>query len=404
VVTAGLFFPADSFFRRPEEAMTTPTRPDYRRPLFDFHGVSRTPVIIAGIDLVRWGDVHFLRARSKDGAESLVMISEGRHFLTAMLQERVLPFFAGRDARDLGTMIDEIYVYKWNYKYAGSAFWTTVAWAEAVVLDLLGKAAGKSIGDLLGGRKRDRVPVYVSSLIRETTPEQEVEWVGRRIEETQAKAVKLKIGGRLSRNADALPGRTERLIALARKTWGDAMRIYVDANGSYDAAYALDVATMLKAHGVVFFEEPCPFEDLDETKAVADALDMPVAGGEQDASLPRFESMARNRVVDILQPDMLYNGGFIRNHRTQVIAQHYGLPLTPHSPYLGPRQALTTHFCATLPELPIEMEYAAALPERPMDWYGPQIEVKDGRVAVPTGPGLGIEFAPEVVNGLHAVD
>jgi len=384
--------------------MSTPTRANYDRPLFDLHSVSSAPVIIEGIDLVRWRDIHFLRARSKDGAEGLVMINEGRHFLTAMLKERILPFFPGRDARDLETMIDEIYVYKWNYKYAGSTFWTTVAWAEAAVLDLLGKATGKSIGDLLGGRKRDQVPVYVSSLVRETTPEAEVEWVGRRIEQTKAKAVKLKIGGRLSKNADASPGRTERLIALARKTWGGEMKIYVDANGSYDVPHALDVAKMLKAHDVVFFEEPCPFEDLDETKAVADALDMPVAGGEQDASLPRFEYMARHRVVDILQPDMLYNGGFIRNHRADVIARHYGLPLTPHSPYLGPRQALSTHFCATLPELPIEMEYAAALPERPMDWYGPQIEAKDGRVAVPTGPGLGIEFAPEVVNGLQIVE
>lgn len=384
--------------------MTMQTRPDYDRPLFNLHAASSTPVIIEAIDLVRWKDLHFLRARSKDGAEGLVMISEGRHFLTAMLQERILPFFAGRDARDLEAMVDAIYVYKWNYKYAGSAFWTTFAWAEAAVLDLLGKATGRSIGDLLGGRKRDQVPVYVSSLVRETTPEQEVEWVGRRIEQTKAKAVKLKIGGRLSRNADASPGRSERLIALARQTWGGEMKIYIDANGSYDARYALEVAKMLKAHGVVFFEEPCPFEDLDETKAVADALDMPVAGGEQDASLPRFEYMARNRVVDIVQPDMLYNGGFIRNHRTNVIARHYGLPLTPHSPYAGPRQALTTHFCASLSELPIEMEYAAALPERAMDWYSPQIEVRDGRVAVPTGPGLGIEFAPEVVKGLQAVD
>ena len=384
--------------------MNMQTRPHYDRPLFNLHDNVRAPVIIEGIALVRWRDVYFLRARSKDGAEGLVMISEGRHFLTAMLTEKILPFFSGRDARDLETMIDEIYVHKSNYKYAGSALWMPVAWAEAAILDLLGKAAGKSISDLLGGRKRDRVPVYVSSLIRETTPQAEVEWVGRRIEQTQARAVKLKIGGRLSRNADASPGRTERLVALARRTWGSDMKIYVDANGSYDAPYALEVAKMLKEHNVAFFEEPCPFEDLDATKAVADALEMPVAGGEQDASLPRFEYMARNRVVDILQPDMLYNGGFIRNHRTNVIARHYGLPLTPHSPYLGPRQALSTHFCATLPDLPVELEFQAALPECPMDWYSPQIEVKDGLIAVPTGPGLGIEFAPEVVKGLQIVD
>ena len=381
--------------------MTTQARPDYGRELFNLHRISSTPVIIETVDLLHWGDFHFVRARSKDGAEGIVMVSEQRPFLAPLLQQLVLPFFAGRDARDIETMIDEIYVHRSNYKYAGPAFWITIAWVEAAIFDLLGKAAGKSIGDLLGGRKRDQVPVYVSSLRRDTTPEEEVEWVGRRIEQTQAKAVKLKIGGRLSRNADAAPGRSERLVAMARRQWGDEMKIYIDANGSYDAPFAIGVAKMLREHNVVFFEEPCPFEDLDETRAVADALEMPVAGGEQDASLPRFEAMARNRVVDILQPDMFYNGGFIRNHRVSVIARHYGLPLTPHSPYLGPRQALTTHYCSTLAELPIEMEYAAALPERPIDWYSPKIEVKDGFVAVPTGPGLGLEFAPEVMRGLE---
>ena len=220
--------------------MTEQARLNYDRPLFNLHKVSSTPVIVESIDVVRWRDIYFLRARSSDGAEGLVMISEGRHFLTAMLQERILPFFVGRDVRDLETLVDEIYVYKSNYKYAGSALWTTVAWAEAALFDLLGKTTGKPIAALLGGRRRNEVPVYVSSLVRETSAEEEVEWVGRRIEQTKAKAVKLKIGGRLSGNADASPGRSERLIALARRTWGSEMKIYVDANGSYDAPHEAD--------------------------------------------------------------------------------------------------------------------------------------------------------------------
>jgi L-alanine-DL-glutamate epimerase-like enolase superfamily enzyme len=384
--------------------MTTQTRPDYTRELFNLRSQITSPVIIDKLEVVRWNSIHFVRVRSTDGAEGMVMISEQPHFLAPLLQQLVIPFFPGKDARDIESMIDEIYVYKWNYKYAGPAFWIPVAWAEAAILDLLGRVAGKSIGDLLGGRKRDQVPVYVSSLRRDTTPEEEVAWVGRRIEETGARAVKLKIGGRLSRNADASPGRSERLVALARREWGDDMKIYIDANGSYDAPYAIEVAKMLKEYNVVFFEEPCPFEDLDETKVVADALEMPVAGGEQDASLPRFESMARNRVVDILQPDMLYNGGFIRNRRVDVIARHYGLPLTPHSPYAGPRQALTTHFVSMLEDLPIEMEYAAALPTTPQDWYSPQIEVKDGVVSVPTGLGLGIDLARDAYRELKIVE
>ena len=56
--------------------MTEQTRPNYDRPLFNLHKVSRTPVIVENIDLVRWRDIYFLRARSRDGTEGLVMISE----------------------------------------------------------------------------------------------------------------------------------------------------------------------------------------------------------------------------------------------------------------------------------------------------------------------------------------
>src|SRR2546425_870678 len=83
--------------------------------------------------------------------------------------------------------------------------------------------------ELLRGILRPEIPVYLSSMRRDTTPEQEVAWLSQRLEETGAKAVKLKIGGRMSKNADAAPQRTERLVALARKTFGDGIAIHVDA-------------------------------------------------------------------------------------------------------------------------------------------------------------------------------
>src|SRR5262249_61570197 len=112
--------------------------------------------------------------------------------------------------------------------------------------------------------------------------------------------------------------------------------IYVDANGSYDAAKAIEVGKMLEAQGVGFFEEPCPFEELEQTKKVADALTMPVAGGEQDASLPRFAGMIRDRVVDVVQPDVNYNGGVVRaGPRGRGAAPGGGAETAPHPPHRG---------------------------------------------------------------------
>ena len=99
------------------------------------------------------------------------------------------------------------------------------------------------------------------------------------IEETGAKAVKFRVGGRMSRNADAMPGRTEKLITLSRKVLGDDIAIHADSNSSYDPLEAIEVGRRLEDIGAVYFEEPCPFDHLEDTKRVTEALTIPVAGG-----------------------------------------------------------------------------------------------------------------------------
>ena len=186
-------------------------------------------------------------------------------------------------------------------------------------------------------------------------------------------------------------------MALARKTFGGQVAIYVDANGSYDAAKAIEVGKMLEGHQVGFYEEPCPFEELEETKKVADALTMTVAGGEQDASLPRFAWMIRHRVVDLVQPDVNYNGGLIRAIRVARLAAAAGMSITPHAPQLGMSPAYMLHFASCTPNLGKHQEYNAS-PRQPETWFAPALEVKKGVLQVPAGPGLGIEIDPDVLR------
>ena len=366
-------------------------------PSLGLDKVSRSPLKIASVELLRSGAQHFVRSTTSDGAVGIAVTNDRVKYLHPILEQLVIPYFLGKDARDLEALVDGVYVYKSNYKLAGLALWCCVGWVEFSLLDLLGKVAKKPVGALLGRVLRREVPVYLSSMRRDTTPEQEVAWLGKRLAETGAKAVKLKIGGRMSKNADAAPKRTERLVALARKTFGDAVTIYVDANGSYDAAKAIEVGRVLEAHRVGFFEEPCPFEELEETKRVADALTMPVAGGEQDASLPRFAWMVKNRVVDVVQPDVDYNGGFLRTARVARLAAAARMPITPHSPQTGPNVAYMLHFASCTPNVGKYLEYNAA-PRRRETWYSPALEVSKGVVAVPDGPGLGITIDAEVLR------
>jgi L-alanine-DL-glutamate epimerase-like enolase superfamily enzyme len=191
---------------------------------------------------------------------------------------------------------------------------------------------------------------------------------------------------------DSLPGRTEGLIALARRAWGDGVTLYVDANGSYGRAKAIEVGRLLEAHGYAWFEEPCPFEQYEETRKVADALDIDVAGGEQDCNLGHFRVMIRERYVDMVQPDLMYNGGLIRALRVARMAGEAGIRVTPHSPKHNPELATLVHFASVVRHTGPFLEFPAVRVTHE-DWYSPRFTIREGgSLRVPTGPGLGIDY------------
>ena len=375
--------------------------PEYESPLFQLHEVSKTPIRIASIELLKNGSHYFVRSTSTEGASGIVPTKQVEDFIPILLR-RVIPYFLGKDARDLETLVDGVYIQ--NYKLAGQAFWCPVAYVEQSLFDLLGKVANKPVGELLGGVVRKQIPVYLSGSGRDTTAEKEVEVYARGVGYTGAKAVKFKIGGRMSRNADAYPGRTETLMALARKTLGDKIVIYTDANGSYDSVKGIEVGRMLQDLNVSFFEEPCPWEELGETKKVADALTMKVAVGEQDASLWRFQWMIQNRVMDIVQPDLNYNGGFIRAARVARMARQAKMHIVPHNTQTGAASVNILQFASAIPNIGPYMEYPWRAPHQVEPWYSPQLEVSDGVLKVPSGPGLGLEIDPQFLKAARKIE
>src|SRR5262249_25370773 len=246
----------------------------------------KSPVKIASLQLLRNGRHFLVRVRSKDGAEGLIVPNPDRlHDVYPVFLNRVAPFFLGKDARDLETLLPELYRHNSNYKFQGLALWVCVAAAEFALLDLMGRIAGKSVGDLLGGVRRRDIAIYRASGNRGNTPEQEIAYLKKIVAESGAKALKFRLGGRMSNNADSLPGRTEKLIPLVRETFGDGMVLTADANSSYDVPKAIEIGRLLEKHKYAFYEEPVRFDHLDETKQVRDALTIPVAAGEQDVSM-----------------------------------------------------------------------------------------------------------------------
>jgi L-alanine-DL-glutamate epimerase-like enolase superfamily enzyme len=365
-------------------------------PVLKLEGLT-SPVVIDSIRLLRNNGSYFIHVRSKDGAEG-ISLDNGRAGLThPILHELIIPYLAGKDIRGLEAHLWELYRFRSNYKLQGLLFWSAQAAVEFAILDLLGRIAGKSMGDLLGGVVRREVPFYVASGRRDSTPQQEVEYLQGLIHETGAKAVKFRLGGRMSRNADALPGRTTNLISLARKTLGSAIDLHGDANSSYDPPQAIEIGRLMEEHNFVYFEEPCPFDHLEDTRTVADALTIPVAGGEQEFSERRFRWMIYNRGVDIVQPDLFYYGGMIRSLRVARMAALARMPTTVHiSGGFGFIYML--HFASVVPDIGRYQEYKRNI-ERYAGWFEPKLQIRDGALTVPQGPGVGIKDIRSVLKG-----
>jgi D-galactarolactone cycloisomerase len=356
------------------------------------------PVVIEHIGVFRNGDHVFIRATSTDGA---VGIAAGRpdyvRDVLPIMANRVIPLLVGEDARDIEYLIDKVYLAKLNYKWQGLPLWVAMAYVEIAVLDLLGRVADKPIGDLLGGRVRDQVAIYYASGNRGNSPEEEVEYLQSLIDRSGAKAVKCRLGARME-YTDASTRRDKALIPAVRKGLGDDVTIYMDANGSYDVDLGIRIGRMLEEHGVAFFEEPCPFDYYEETRAVADALDIPIAGGEEESSMRQMMWLMDHDVISVIQPDLLYFGGLTRSIKVARMAASIGIDCTAHISGRALGFLYMMQFASCVPNIGPFQEFKGNTDQVPVHSASSSLQPVDGLIDIPTEPGLGVEFDPDFLG------
>jgi L-alanine-DL-glutamate epimerase-like enolase superfamily enzyme len=357
----------------------------------------KQPVRIASIELLKNGNHYLIRVRSTDGAEGLASAHNSVMATTyPIFLKRVAPFFKDKDAREFESLVHGVYLEDSNYKWQGLPFWVSVVSLEIAVLDLLGKVANKPLGELLGGVVRKEIAVYRASGNRGNSPEAEIDYLKKIVAETGARAIKFRLGARMRYDDDSTKRDLAR-IPLTRKTFGDRMTIYADANGSYDIPMAIRVGKVMEAHKLAFFEEPVPFDHYDETKQIAGALNIPIAGGEQESSL-RFRWMIESNCVRIVQPDLLYFGGLIRSVKVARMAAAAGIDCTAHMSGGGLGYLYVAHFASCVPNCGPHQEYKGDVDTTSVTCNTSSLKSENGVMKIPSGPGLGIKFDPSFVN------
>ena len=338
-------------------------------------------------------NVGIVRVRTDEGAEGYGQVAPSNADITAqVLHRQIAPHALGADAMDLEGLsvkcIDRNHKFPWSYVCRSLAGVDTALW------DIRGKLEGKSVCELLGGSPRP-FPAYGSSMGRDITPEDEAQRLVRLQESHGYGAFKIRVGDVCSHDVDKWPGRTEAIVPTVRKAIGDGTALLVDGNSCYTPKRAIEVGRLLEDNGVCHFEEPCPYWELEWTAEVAAALDVPVAGGEQDVDLAQWRRMISMPAVDIVQPDICYVGGLTRALQVAEMAEGAGMPCVPHSANRSMVTVFTLHMMGAIPNAGPYLEFSI----EPRGWtdglFAPALEARDGKVAIPEGPGWGVAIRPE---------
>lgn len=348
---------------------------------------------IHSIETFTTKEICIVRVRTDEGAEGYGQMAPYHANISSLvLHQQLAPHALGANAMDIEGIVERCI--ESEHKFPGSYICRAVGGLDTALWDLRGKLENKSVCELLGGKLRE-IDVYGSSMRRDISAKDEANRLIR-LQDTQGfRAFKIRIANNFGKDVDKWPGRTEEVVPVVRRALGEETVLLVDANSGYTPKKAIQVGHMLEEYGIGHFEEPCPYPEIEWTAQVAEALNIPVAGGEQDCDLSQWRRMINMRSVDIAQPDICYVGGLSRALQVAAMAEEAGIPCTPHAANLSMVTVFTLHMQGAIKNAGPYLEYSIESDPWTRNLFDPILQVKDGKVALPQGPGWGITLNKE---------
>ena len=273
---------------------------------------------------------------------------------------------------------------------------------DVALWDLLGKDTGLPVHTLMGGARRTTIPLYWSTGLGWRLQPEEMLAQVRAGREQGFRAFKIRMDWRGWRQ-DMDPEKDFQMFKLVREFLDGGEYLGFDANNGYSVATAIQQGRRFEELGIDHFEEPIPHYDLPGLRQVADALDVAVSAGEQDAFRWWFEHLVLLGNPDILQPDILNAGGPGEVKRIYELATVLNKPVMPHSPQAGINSMASLHVYATVQNATRPHEFSTEFSgplDDVADLYGAAVLPQDGAIELGDRPGLGIELNEAAVARL----
>ena len=317
----------------------------------------------------------------------------------AFIDTQLAPQTVGKDPFDVEVIWEHLYNRIKDYGQTGMAI-AAISGIDIALWDIIGKAVGKPVHKLIGGAFRTEVEAYATGMYfydMNTLTEDAVEEAQGFVSDG-FRALKMKIGiGSIKADFDR--------VKAVRDAIGPDVKLMVDANHCFSVPSAIRLGRKLEELDIEWFEEPISPEDLDGYIEVTRALDMAVAGGENDFTRWGFRDAIVKKAMDIVQPDVCAAGGITECKKIATMATAHGVECVPHAWGSAIGLAATLQFLAAIPDQPpslfpnpVMLEFEQT--ENPFrdDLAKNPITQSGGRVKIPDGPGLGIEVERAVIE------
>ncbi|MEQ8676432.1 MAG: mandelate racemase/muconate lactonizing enzyme family protein [Aggregatilineales bacterium] len=303
----------------------------------------------------------------------------------AVIDQLLAPVVVGADPRDIHPLWEKMYATMRVRGQFGGYHLEAMSGVDIALWDILGKAVNAPISKLLGGKIRDRVPVYASCLpaVGEDGIDDIVSRAHALIEQGFG-AFKIKLGGK--------PETDGEVLARLRSAVGKHIGIAVYVNGAYDFAIARRAGKLFQEFGVLWLEDPLAPENLRDYAPLAKFLDVAIAGGGSLNTRWQFNEYLAHAAFDLVQPDVSRAGGISECRRIAMLADTYGVPFAPHvSRGTAIYMAASFQWAASGTNL-MTCEYPVDQNRAGDGILKQPFEFADGFVTVSDAPGLGIEI------------
>lgn len=335
-----------------------------------------------------------VRVTTTDGISGLGGIALGSEAVARVVENQLAPLVLGCSPFDTEPLWGKMYNSTVNIGRKGLVL-EAISGVDIAIWDVIGKALGQPVYNLIGGRTRRRIRAYCSAGRALDDLDAMGEVAAARKEKYGLTAFKMWFGYGPRHGREGMRKNVQ-CIRTLREALGEDTDLMADAYMGWDVPYAIEMIRMLEPYHLKWVEEPVMPDNIDGYARIRQSVNTPISGGEHEFTRWGFRQLIEKAAVDYLQPDVNRVGGITEARKIWALAQAHDLPVIPHSHNYHNQHLIMANLNSPLSEwFPSEYRDGDTFFS---ELFVGEAEVVDGHIELSDKPGLGVELNEAVMD------